>query len=286
MGTQNHRHRHILQVLPVFRQFEESKRIQAGSGRFNAFPICYKTVDAAPHECLILEDLAVDKYIMVDPRTENLSPDHVHLVMAALGKFHATSFALKQQQPAQFRQLTHGLDEVFIRLSDVNMGKFINATATNVANIAKSLGNDEIAGKVREVYPDNVYDLVYECVRGELAEPYAVICHGDCWNNNTLFKLDADGKPTDVRLLDLQLARYASPVLDLVYYIFCCTQKELRDQFYESFLSVYHSSLAQHLERYGQNREKNARQNSFWFQLEANFTPNFSKHFSGIFSPK
>lgn len=50
--------------------------------------------------------------------------------------------------------------------------------------------------------------------------------------------------------------RYCSPVCDLVYYIFCCTTKELRDKHYEDFLNVYHSTLTEFLKRLGSDPEK------------------------------
>jgi hypothetical protein len=43
--------------------------------------------------------------------------------------------------------------------------------------------------------------------------------------------------------------RYASPVLDLLYYIFICTTKSLRDKHYFEFLNVYYSSLSSFVKR-------------------------------------
>ena len=59
--------------------------------------------------------------------------------------------------------------------------------------------------------------------------------------------------PVELRLLDFQIARYASPVLDVLYYVFCCTTKELRDEHYEDLLKIYHSSLSDFLKRFEEN---------------------------------
>jgi Ecdysteroid kinase-like family len=55
--------------------------------------------------------------------------------------------------------------------------------------------------------------------------------------------------PVDIRLLDFQIIRYSSPVLDLSYCIFGSTTKELRDKHYFEFLDVYHQTLSEHITR-------------------------------------
>lgn len=61
--------------------------------------------------------------------------------------------------------------------------------------------------------------------------------------------LKQDKKPSDIRFLDFQIMRNASPVCDLVYYIFGCTTKYLRDEFYGEFLDVYYAELSSYMLR-------------------------------------
>ena len=63
--------------------------------------------------------------------------------------------------------------------------------------------------------------------------------------------LDNPNIPTDVCLLDWQLARIGSPALDLSYFIFTCTDKKLRDKYYDKMLKTYHYSLCLHLTMLG-----------------------------------
>ncbi len=59
---------------------------------------------------------------------------------------------------------------------------------------------------------------------------FAVICHGDLLMSNMLFKYghledDADAvRPTEVKFIDFQSARFASLATDLVYFLFTSVQ--------------------------------------------------------------
>jgi hypothetical protein len=58
-----------------------------------------------------------------------------------------------------------------------------------------------------------------------------------------------NGKPIELRLLDFQIIRYASPVLDVVHYLFTTTTKELRDRHLNEFLDVYYETLSGFIKR-------------------------------------
>jgi len=47
--------------------------------------------------------------------------------------------------------------------------------------------------------------------------------------------------------------RYASPVCDLLYYIFGCTTKALRHKHYNDFMDVYYASFSAFLTKLGSN---------------------------------
>lgn len=53
---------------------------------------------------------------------------------------------------------------------------------------------------------------------------FAVICHGDLWLSNILFKYgqsdQSEVRPTEVKFIDFQSARFASLATDLVLFLF------------------------------------------------------------------
>lgn len=57
------------------------------------------------------------------------------------------------------------------------------------------------------------------------------------------------GQSRQVSLYDWQCTRYASPVLDIVYMIFLCTDAPLRARHYDDLIQAYHHSLRAQLER-------------------------------------
>lgn len=62
--------------------------------------------------------------------------------------------------------------------------------------------------------------------------------------------MQANHRAISAKLIDFQISRYAPPVLDLVHYLFACTEKELRDKYFMDFMNFYHHSLSQYLEDY------------------------------------
>lgn len=73
----------------------------------------------------------------------------------------------------------------------------------------------------------------------------------------------------DIRFIDFQLSRYASPVLDVLYHIFTSTRKSLRDQSYNDLLNIYYNSLSETISRMGSDPEELFRFCDLQSQLKA-----------------
>lgn len=231
-------------ILSYFEEFQRIKCINIQRDGFKEYAKCYKSIDIEPNESLLLEDLSANGFNMIDRHTDVITADHVKLVMQSLGKFHAISFAIKDQEPNKFKELTSNLEEILFGKTQHHFRKHFDHLQRKTMSV---IAGTELFDKVN--IEDSFFDMAAQCVDGELAEPYAVLCHSDTWSNNTLFKCDATGKPADVRLIDWQISRYASPVTDILYYIFGCVGTELRTSHYDIFLRAYHDSLSSYLKR-------------------------------------
>lgn len=78
------------------------------------------------------------------------------------------------------------------------------------------------------------------------AEPMAVLCHGDFCRNNLLFRYDAaTGRPTDVIVVDPAQARYASPAIDLSFFLFMNTSAEDRAEHWDDYVAAYVAGVSE-----------------------------------------
>lgn len=236
--------------MPTLRKFEQLKGIENG---FTEYPKCYRTIDVDLNECLFFEDLSVRGFTIINRRTEDVTADHVYLVMKTLGKFHAISFALKDQQPEKFNELASMLSEIFVRREDDHLREFFNKQSEFVFKSVSGEEDAELLAKAKKMYERDVIDVAADCIDLKLIGSATVITHGDAWQNNIMFRYDNGGKPIEISFLDWQTTRHASPIMDLVYFMFCCTTKKLRDVHYDDFLKVYHESLSAHMRKYEYN---------------------------------
>lgn len=76
---------------------------------------------------------------------------------------------------------------------------------------------------------------------------FNVLCHGDYWINNIMFKYE-DGKPVDLKLLDFQLSTWNSPVIDLLYLIVTSAACDIKVKYFDYFIQYYHKKLIETLD--------------------------------------
>lgn len=231
--------------MPCFREFEQSKGVVINHA-FTEYPKCYHTVDGELQESLVLEDLCVHNFRLINKPTEKPNVDHINLILIALAKLHAISFAMEDQQPEKFKKLISKLDETYLRSGLLSIREFFKNQTKDVVKVVSDEKDAHLLAKVNKLLEKEPFDIAIEGVSAEFG---GVITHADVSINNALFKYDSNGKPIELRLLDWQITRYASPATDLAYLMFCSTTKELRDIHYDNFLKFYHENLSAQIRR-------------------------------------
>lgn len=95
---------------------------------------------------------------------------------------------------------------------------------------------------------DQVFLKIDEYHRGK----FVVLCHGDFWSNNIMFKYDSKGEEIEeCLLLDFQLCNVNSPAFDLNYFIFTSAHKDIKLEQIDHFIHVYFKALVVNLNLLG-----------------------------------
>ncbi|KAI8036609.1 uncharacterized protein LOC128260160 [Drosophila gunungcola] len=236
-----------VEVFPIFRELSPNQSL------FTVAPALQANGLEAPDEFLIFEDLSESGF---RPNSRSTMPtyDIVMCSLKALAELHACSFILQKKNPAKFRELvefvkkdnlfTDNIEEVTIEFGKAQLRK-----ARTILN--ESDGDHAEVAALKEVLErceKHLKSLALYCVDGRSQAPHAVICHGDFWNNNILYRTEPNlGQPVEAKLIDFQMSRYGPPVLDIVHYLFACTEKQLRDEHFSTFMNAYYDTLDQKL---------------------------------------
>lgn len=172
--------------LPAIDEFQRRKGLTNDSGFF-AYPKCYGTIhdDDQKRYVLVLEDLRTRQFVMWN-KLKTIDLEHVTLVLTELGRFHGVSFALRQQHPELFDELSQ-LDDIFFQLmTNEATDKFREMSLDRGINALDAVVDREAIEKMKTIKA-NYYDELRDCLNAEAAEPYSVFNHGDCWNNNMMY---------------------------------------------------------------------------------------------------
>ncbi|XP_021957427.2 uncharacterized protein LOC110853466 isoform X2 [Folsomia candida] len=218
---------------------------------------------------IMMEDLRKTYGFRMTNRREALDLDHTKLVISALAKVHALSWAYRHHVE---ENITEKFPCLVTNMEEDDMETW-NAVLFSNLDQAKLIydeqfgpGNDYsiAADAFRKILPTLTKffmgridaKLLEDLMRvkcpdpvkfgrdAENPEPWRIICHGDCWSNNMLFKYDqATGKPLEVVLVDLQMPQESCVINDLQYVIFACTRLKLRQLHLDELLQLYHDTF-------------------------------------------
>ncbi|KAF2358971.1 Protein of unknown function DUF227 [Trinorchestia longiramus] len=209
------------------------------------FASCYYASFEPTRQVILLSDKREYSFKMAD-RFVGLDDDHVVLVVKELARLHAASVILEDRLGNEkLLEKYDFLDDFFTGDKTKDMlSMFENLFVGYVNNGAKIAdritGYEKVSAWLKEQAPSSFGTL--NTVMRECDPKFKAIGHGDCWNNNLLFRYK-NGKVVDVCLLDLQVNRHASLALDLNYFFFTSLNGETRKKGLESYLTAYYNSF-------------------------------------------
>lgn len=202
-NVQNKEMEMYARMIPEFRRLLES--IGEDADIFPAVLAVEKSLDV-----IVLEDLTEKKFVMAD-RYIGLDLDHILMALRKLARMHAVSVMIHQKDPQAFENLDTGF---FTRKTDAFHVMFESLCEALIEEVKTWEGFEYYAKKLTGVRKNLVVNAqrAFDCDDGD----FHVLCHGDLWTNNLMYKYDEAGRPIDSVLLDFQFVSFGSPALDLI----------------------------------------------------------------------
>lgn len=185
-------------------------------------------------KAMILEDLSVKNYITAD-RIAKLDYDHAALVLRKLAYMHATSAVLEERNPGTFKEYDRGF---FNKYTDTFTNFF-------VGNLKALTDLVDTWGPEYTYYKDKLERLQGQLMKKGLEiftpkkEDFNCFLHGDIWTPNVMFLYDSKAKPLNAVIIDFQFSVWASPALDLLYFINTSCKNDVRFYREEELIKYY-----------------------------------------------
>ncbi|KAL1117855.1 hypothetical protein AAG570_004170 [Ranatra chinensis] len=194
-------------------------------------------------DLVVLEDLSEAGFEGRRPGGVYLDLVHCELVLRKLALFHAQSFLARHRDSATFERVASQLQEAY--LTEENSAFFESLVVRSMRRGVDPLINQGVNVDRLSAFLERFRDMTGFFV--ELITPETntgVVCHGDFCANNMLFKYSEDGRPVDLRFLDLQRAKYSSPVIDLSFFLCLHLDPDTRSSHWDELIDVYYESIA------------------------------------------
>lgn len=244
--------RMLTETLPAMQALAAAR---CGADHVLARPLGPRALPCPVPGVLVMEDLSLDGFRNKE-RQGQLDMEHCKMALEVLARYHALSVALHRQDPASMDKypenmyVVDGDDDHMegARLhSEMQLNRF--ATAVETWEKTKGKGYGERMRRLSKVMYSKMCAVVAPSETG-----INVLNHGDFWINNMMFLYEGEEtvNPQDIRLVDLQLVRYASPALDLQYFVTTSAQEQVRVEELDTVLRHYYHHFNEYVTMLGE----------------------------------
>ncbi|OXU20743.1 hypothetical protein TSAR_008676 [Trichomalopsis sarcophagae] len=225
--------------------------------------VCLAGADPVFEKVIVLENVSPRGYFICSNKI-NIGMDYVLAGLQTIARFHGLTYAIKEEMPEKFYQIVKNIKLVRYDKDNVYMPHIetVNSRILRVVKGLKARNEDlKFTKQIEDLFKDAYHKVLIRCV--EPVEPLATIVHGDCTQNNVMFrKVDPGG--FQAILIDFQLMMYTSPAADVSVWIYMCLSLEDIMAHRETLFNAYHDTLKKILkERNIWSPEKYSRE-AFW----------------------
>ncbi|KFB53865.1 AGAP010766-PA-like protein [Anopheles sinensis] len=209
---------------------------------------CYHATNV-PDRVIVFEDLKALGYVNSN-RQAGFDFHQCALVMEKIGRFHAASMRLAEQEPDLMRKQFHFnmFNPAGGQANDDIHAVFEKGLETLIGVVRKNWDgfDPSIVAKLEQLVPVYV-ERLRKCLEQDVESDggFRVLNHGDLWSNNIMIRYDPNEPSTvrDVVFVDLQISFYTSPGIDLNYVLANCPNYETRTRL-DELIDVYYRSFS------------------------------------------
>ncbi|KAK5645908.1 hypothetical protein RI129_004372 [Pyrocoelia pectoralis] len=246
-------HREIYFYNKIIPELIDIQRERGIKTIFQPFPKFYLSSKEYLEEAIVMDDMRAKGFIVGNHRRP-VDYETALLVMKTLGKFNALSFAMKEYKPEVYEEIKSNCEDNFLNSPPVYTmirNVYLNLSKQTIATCGP--GDEKIAESINK-FAENLSSTFPELALQQEHEDYGVITHGDPQIRNFLFKYRTTSTctiPEECCIIDTQISRIASPALDILFFMFVNTDKELRSSHYDELIEEYYKSFSIFLRELG-----------------------------------
>ncbi|KAG6797668.1 hypothetical protein HZU73_06988 [Apis mellifera caucasica] len=251
-------------IVPKFEEFlKEKNQLQ-----LLCIPRHYSSISDGNNDYIALEDISTSGYKTIDRRT-CFDKDLCMIILKTLAKFHAISFALKDQKKETFMEIIEHVNETYFSYKHWNWYKNFHKRLIDISKnaLAMEYPGSQAEEKFNSYKPNDLYQKGIDLCNRKYHST-SVITQGDSWIPNYMINKTTKRK---VVMLDFQLARCTSPVLDVSPFIYVCTERSIWYENFDILLKFYYNELANAIHLLGSNPEKLYSWDTFMKEVKKKF---------------